>query len=209
MDILRDDDDNKPLVIISGWSDGAIRRYHLDDVPYDSHITLELNAGLANDFPRNVVFLNATTTIVHMNSGQLLKIDQHTQGVFYDGRETLKNGYAKMLVAKDGEKYLAVGALDGSMIIFDQHGSIVNEFQIKSSKNNKILQILWLNNTASSKLLVCIPDGIMVRALARSASMKTSSHVFVPCSLIAFITVAFLLSFGDGCSFASDAFLSS
>ena len=204
MDILRDDDDNKPLAIVSGWSDGAVRRYHLDDVPYDSHITLELTAGLANDFPRNVALLNATTMIVHMNSGQLLKVDQETQDVFYDGRETLKNGYAKMLVAKNGEKHLAVGTLDGSVMIFDQHGSIVNELQIKSNRNNKILQILWLKNTASSKLLVCLPDGIMVRALsdgcglARSVPMKASSHVVVPCSLIAFVTVASLLSFGVG-----------
>jgi hypothetical protein len=39
---------------------------------------------------------------------------------------------------------------------------MINEFQIEINKNNKILQILWLNNTLSSKLLVCIPDGIMV-----------------------------------------------
>jgi hypothetical protein len=44
----------------------------------------------------------------------------------------------------------------------DQNGLIKNEFQIEINRNNKILQILWLNNTLSSKLLVCIPDGIMV-----------------------------------------------
>jgi hypothetical protein len=94
-----------------------------------------------------------------MNSGQLLKIDQDNISIFYDGRNILKNGYAKMSHANE---YLAVGSLNGFVLIFDQNGIIKNQFQIESNQNNKILQILWLNNTLSSKLLVCIPDGIMV-----------------------------------------------
>jgi hypothetical protein len=176
MDILRDDDNDKPLIIMSGWSDGAVRRYHLDDVPVDSQETLLLNQIIENDFPRNVVFLNSVTMIIHMNSGQLLKIENFQEeksiAVFYDGRNTLKNGYAKMTVADDGNKYLAVGSLNGFVFIFDQNGSIINEFQIEINKNNKILQILWLNNTLSSKLLVCIPEGIMVN---KNQSFRTNT----------------------------------
>jgi WD40 repeat protein len=162
MDILRDADNNKPLIIISGWSDGGVRRYHLDDVPTDLHETILLNKNFENDFPRNVIFLNSVIMIVHMNSGQLLKVDKQNISVFYDGRNTLKNGYAKMSIANDENQYLAVGSLNGFVVLFDQNGTIINEFQIEINKNNKILQILWLNNTLSSKLLVCIPDGIMV-----------------------------------------------
>jgi hypothetical protein len=165
MDILRDNDNNKPLTIISGWSDGGVRRYHLDDVPIDSHERILLNKILENDFPRNVIFLNCLIMIVHMNSGQLLKIDQNNISIFYDGRNTLKNGYAKMSIADDGNEYLAVGSLNGFIFIFDKNGIIINEFQIDRNKNNKILQILWLNNTLSSKLLICIPDGIMVNKI--------------------------------------------
>ncbi len=163
MDILRDNDNNnKPLIIVSGWSDGGVRRYHLDDVPIDSHENILLNKTLENDFPRNIIFLNCLIMIVHMNSGQLLKIDKNEISIFYDGRNTLKNGYTKMSIANDGNEYLAVGSLNGFIFIFDKNGIIINEIQIDINKNNKILQILWLNNTLSSKLLICIPDGIMV-----------------------------------------------
>ncbi|CAF3296982.1 unnamed protein product, partial [Rotaria sp. Silwood2] len=74
MDILRDNDNNKPLIIISGWSDGGVRRYHLDDVPIDSQEVILLNNIIQNDYPRNVIFLNSIIMIVQMNSGQLLKI---------------------------------------------------------------------------------------------------------------------------------------
>ncbi|CAF3789489.1 unnamed protein product [Adineta steineri] len=164
MDVLRgdDDDDDKSLIIISGWSDGGVRRYHLDDVPIDSHRTILLNKSLENDFPRNVIFFNSLIMIVYMNSGQLLKIDKDNITLFYDGRNTLKNGYAKMSMSNDENEYLlAVGSLNGFVFIFDHNGIIKNQFQIETNKNNKILQILWLNNTSSSKLLVCIPDGIM------------------------------------------------
>ena len=162
MDILRDDNDDKPLIIISGWSDGAVRRYHLDDVPVDSHQPIILTKTIENDYPRNVVFFRSLMMIVQMNSGQLLKVDQDHLSIFYDGRNTLKNGYAKMSVANNGDLYLAVGSLNGLILIFDQNGLIKNELQVELNRNNKILQILWLNNTQSSKLLVCIPDGIMV-----------------------------------------------
>ncbi|CAF2397351.1 unnamed protein product [Rotaria sp. Silwood2] len=161
MDILRDNDNNKPLIIISGWSDGGVRRYHLDDVPIDSQEVILLNNIIQNDYPRNVIFLNSIIMIVQMNSGQLLKIDQQNVTLFYDGRNILKNGYVKMNVAHDGNQYIAIGSLNGYVLIFDQYGKLINEFQIDIKKNNKILQILWLNNTLSSKLLVCIPDGIM------------------------------------------------
>jgi WD40 repeat protein len=162
MDILRDDNNDKPLIIISGWSDGGVRRYHLDDVPIDSHEPISLNKIIENDYPRNVIFFHSLIMIIQMNSGQLIKIDQDHFSLFYDGRNTLKNGYAKMSVSNDGNPYLAVGSLNGSVFILDQNGLIKNEFQIEINRNNKILQILWLNNTLSSKLLVCIPDGIMV-----------------------------------------------
>jgi WD40 repeat protein len=164
MDILRDDENDKPLIIISGWSDGGVRRYHLDDVPIDSHERILLNKILENDFPRNVIFFNCLIMIVQMNSGQLLKIDKDNISIFYDGRSTLINGYAKMCISNENE-YLAVGSLNGFIFIFDKNGKIINEFQIDINKNNKILQILWLNNTLSSKLLVCIPDGIMVNTI--------------------------------------------
>ncbi|UJR27340.1 hypothetical protein I4U23_008633 [Adineta vaga] len=162
MDILRDDQDDKPLIIVSGWSDGGVRRHHLDDVPIDSHETIELNSNIENDFPRNVIFLNSFKMLVHMNSGQLLKIDKKNVSIFYDGRNTLKNSYAKLSIARDGNQYLAVGSLNGSVLIFDQSGTIINTFQIEINRNNKILQMFWLNNTLASKLLVCIPDGIML-----------------------------------------------
>ncbi|CAF3969063.1 unnamed protein product [Rotaria magnacalcarata] len=162
MDILRDNNDNKPLIIISGWSDGGVRRYHPDDVPIDSVENILLNQIAVNDYPRNVIFLNSLTMIVQTNGGQLLKVDNQNVTSFYDGRNSLKNGYAKMCVASDGNQYIAIGSLDGFVFIFDQNGIIINQFQIDSNKNNKILQILWLNNTLSSKLLVCVPDGIMV-----------------------------------------------
>lgn len=160
MDILRDDDNNKPLIIISGWSDGGVRRYHLDDVPIDYHEKISLNNILENDVPRNIIFFDYLTLIVHMNSGQLLKIEQDNNiSLFYDGRNILKNGYTKMSMANDENEYLAVGSLNGLVFIFNRDGKIINEFQININKNNKILQILWLT---SSKLLVCIPDGMMV-----------------------------------------------
>ncbi|CAM4805432.1 unnamed protein product [Rotaria magnacalcarata] len=161
MDILRDNNDNKPLIIISGWSDGGVRRYHPDDVPIDSVENILLNQIAVNDYPRNVIFLNSLTMIVQTNGGQLLKVDNQNVTSFYDGRNSLKNGYAKMCVASDGNQYIAIGSLDGFVFIFDQNGIIINQFQIDSNKNNKVLQILWLNNTLSSKLLVCVPDGIM------------------------------------------------
>lgn len=163
MDILRDDQNDKPSIIISGWSDGAVRRHHVDDVPIDSHEALPLNSTVSNDFPRNVTFLNSLTMIIHMNSGQLLKIDQKDVSLFYDGRETLTNNYAKMSVAKEGNECLAVGSLTGGVFIFDRHGTVTNTFQVDINRNNKILQIFWLNNTLGNKLLICIPDGIMVR----------------------------------------------
>lgn len=172
MDILRDNDNNKPLAIISGWSDGGIRRYHIDDAPIDSHENILLNNILPNDFPRNVIFLNSTKMLVHMNSGQLIKIDQQNISLFYDGRDTLKNAYAKMVVANDGPQYIAVGSLNGYIYIFDQNGTIINEFQVDKNKNNKILQILWLNKTLSSKLLVCIPDGLMVNIDENNRMLK-------------------------------------
>lgn len=162
MDILRDDN-NKPSVIMSGWSDGGIRRYHLDDVPIDSQEHIVLNPMIQNDYPRNVVFLNSPGMLVQMNSGQLIKIDQQNPTLFYDGRNTLKNSYAKMSVANDGNQYIAVGSLDGHVFIFNHDGLMINQFHIDKNKNNKILQILWLNNTLSSKLLICIPDGMMVK----------------------------------------------
>lgn len=160
MDILRDENNDKPLVIVSGWSDGAVRRYHLDDVPIDSHETISFNQTIDNDYPRNVVFFNSLLMIVQMNSGQLWRVDQDQQSIFYDGRETLKNGYAKMSVANE---LLAVGSLNGSVFIFDRNGTMKNDFQIERNGNRKILQILWLNETSLTKLLVCIPDGIMVK----------------------------------------------
>jgi hypothetical protein len=114
--------------------------------------------------------------IVQMNSGQLFKIDQNHCSLFYDGRNTFKNGYAKMSVTNDEDPYLAVGSLNGSIFIFDQNGLIKNEFQIEFNRNNKILQILWLNNTFSSKLLVCIPDGIMVNE--RFLFLRAIRHLF-------------------------------
>ena len=166
MDILRDENDDKPLLIVSGWSDGAVRRYHLDDVPVDSHQSLVLQPSLENDYPRTVVFVDPSTMLVHMNSGQLLRVDAFQDraavSLFYDGRNTFKNGYAKMAVAKDGEKFIAVGSLQGQVMVFDSLGTQITQFQIDCNKNNKILQILWLNQTLASKLLVCIPDGIMV-----------------------------------------------
>lgn len=159
MDILRDEENDQPLIIISGWSDGSVRRYHLDDVPMDSHATISLTKTIENDYPRNVVFFNSLIMIIQMNSGQLWKVDQGDLSIFYDGRNILKNGYAKMSVANE---LLAVGSLDGLVLIFDRNGMMRNEFQIETNKTKKILQILWLNNTSSFKLLVCIPDGIMV-----------------------------------------------
>jgi WD40 repeat protein len=176
MDILRDDNNDKPLIIISGWSDGVVRRYHLDDVPIDSHEPLSLTKIIENDYPRNVIFFHSLIMIVQMNSGQLLKIDQDYCSLFYDGRNTFKNGYAKMSVTNNGDSYLAVGSLNGSVFIFDQNGLIKNEFQIEFNRNNKILQILWLNNTFSSKLLVCIPDGIMVNK--RFLFLRAIRHLF-------------------------------
>ena len=153
---------NKPLIIVSGWSDGGVRRYHLDDMPIDSHENILLNPILENDFPRNIIFLTSLIMIVHMNSGQLWKIDQNNPSIFYDDQNRLINGYAKMNVAYDGNFYLAVGSLNGFILIFNHNGIIINEFQIEINQNKKILQILWLNDTLSSKLLVCIPNGIMV-----------------------------------------------
>ncbi|CAF0757992.1 unnamed protein product [Adineta ricciae] len=161
MDILRDDQNEKPSIIISGWSDGAVRRHHVDDVPIDSHETLPLNSTVPNDFPRNVAFLNSLTMIVHMNSGQLLTIDKKDVSLFYDGCETLKNSYAKMSITKQGNECLAVGSLTGGVFIFDRHGTVTNTIQVDTNRNNKILQIFWLNNTLGNKLLICIPDGIM------------------------------------------------
>ena len=160
MDILRDKDNHQPLIIISGWSDGGVRRYHLDDVPIDSQETILLKPNLENDFPRNVIFFNSLIMIIHMNSGELLKIENNQNSLFFDGKSILKNSYAKMSM---GRKYLAVGSLDGFVLIFDQNGNIQNQFQIDQNKNKKILQILWLNDPLSSKLLICIPDGIMVK----------------------------------------------
>ena len=179
MDILRDNDDNnKPLMIVSGWSDGGVRRYYLNDTTIDTHEAILLNRILENDFPRNIIFFKSIIMIVHMNSGQLLKIDKENVSVFYDGRNAIRNGYAKMNVASDGNQYLAVGTLDGFIYIFDQNGIIINEFQthINIHRNKKILQILWLNNTLSSKLLVCIPDGIMVNRITNSFSLKKTSQ---------------------------------
>ena len=163
MDILRDENDDRPLAIVSGWSDGTVRRYHLDDVPYDSHLTIPLNPLLNNDFPRNIVFVDQANLLVHMNSGQLLMInDQSSVSLFYDGRSTLKNAYAKMAATKDGRELIAVGSLDGQIFIFDKAGTIIDELQMDGDGNKKILQLLWLNN--SSKLLVCLPDGLMVNS---------------------------------------------
>jgi WD40 repeat protein len=174
MDILRDNENNQPLIIISGWSDGGVRRYHLDDVPIDSQEMILLNKTIENDFPRNIIFLNSLIMIVHMNSGQLLKIDKEDVSIFYDGRDLLKNGYAKMCVANDGNEYLAIGSLDGCVLIFDHNGIIINKFQIDVNKNKKILQILWLNNSSSSKLLVCIPDGMMVNRIKKNQGFCVS-----------------------------------
>ena len=177
MDILRDDRNDKPLIIISGWSDGSVRRYHLDDVPTDSHQSISLTKTIDNDYPRNVIFFHSFMMIVQMNSGQLLKIQEENIALFYDGRNTFKNGYAKMSVADDDEPSLAVGSLDGSVLIFDQNGQIKNEFHLAFNRNNKILQLLWLNNTRSSKLLVCIPDGIMVN---RRLLFTRATHCLFP-----------------------------
>ena len=167
MDILRDEQDDQPLMIVSGWSDGAVRRHYLDDVPLDSHQTLALKSSVDHDYPRNVVFINETSLLVHMHSGQLLRVDEiqneRNVSIFYDGRTVLKNAYAKLAVAKDGEKFIAVGSLDGWILIFDQSAAKRSEFQIDVNRNNKILQLIWLNGTSSAKLLVCLPDGIMVK----------------------------------------------
>lgn len=160
MDILRDEENNQPLMIVSGWSDGGVRRYYLDDVPIDSQETILLKTNNENDFPRNVVFFNDLIMIIHMNSGEILKHENNQTSLFFDGRNLFKNAYAKMSV---GENYLAIGSLDGSVLIFDLNGKLQNQFQIDQNKNNKILQILWLNQTSSSQILVCIPEGIMVR----------------------------------------------
>ena len=176
MDILRDEQDDQPLMIVSGWSDGAVRRHFLDDVPLDSHDTIVLKASIENDYPRNVVFINETSMLVHMHSGHLLRVDdiqnERNVSIFYDGRTVLKNAYAKMAVAKDGEKLIAVGSLDGTILIFDQQGFKRTQFQIDFNRNNKILQLIWLNKTSSSKLLVCLPEGIMVKK-------KKTAHLLI------------------------------
>ena len=138
------------------------------------------------------LFVNASTMLVHMNSGQLLRVesfqDRPAISVFYDGRNTFRNGYAKMAVAKDGEKHVAVGSLEGWVMVFDALGRTLNRFQVDFNKNNKILQILWLNKTLSSKLLVCIPDGMMVSNDFKR-SLKTSRVVVSPLSKV--VTGAF------------------
>ena len=196
MDILRDENNEKPLVIVSGWSDGGVRRYHLDDVPIDSHETLSFNQTIENDYPRNVVFFNSLLIIVQMNSGQLWKVDHDQRSIFYDGRETLKNGYAKMSV---GNEWLAVGSLHGSVFVFDRNGTMKNEFQIETNGNRKILQILWLDQSSSSKLLVCIPDGIMVISMRKRESKKSfflSLYPFFSLSstFLTYVTSSFFLS---------------
>jgi WD40 repeat protein len=190
MDILRDNEDNQPLMIISGWSDGSVRRYYLDDVPIDSQEIVLLNKIIENDFPRNVIFWNSLIMIVHMNNGQLIKIDDGNLSIFYDGRTVLKNGYAKMCI---GNEYLAVGSLDGFILIFDKNGIIINKFQIEINKNNKILQILWLNDTAPSKLLVCIPDGMMVNQFFCSLYGNTFSRVIISLKRVVFFLMFCLL----------------
>jgi WD40 repeat protein len=179
MDILRDENDDKPLIIVSGWSDGAVRRHHLDDVPVDLHEPIILPSNVVNDFPRNVAFIDALTILIHMHSGQLLRVDgfqdQPIISMFYDARHHLRNGFAKLAVTNGNEKSIAIGSLDSWILIFDQTGLKQHEFQIDSNGNNKLLQILWLNEKSSLKLLVCLPDGIMVSSMILSHRKKKTS----------------------------------
>ena len=191
MDILRDKDNNQPLMIVSGWSDGGVRRYYLDDVPIDSQEMISLKTNNENDFPRNIVFFNGLNMIIHMNSGEILKYENNQTSLFFDGKDLFKYAYGKI---KATNKYLAIGSLDGSIVIFDSDGTIQNRFQIDQNRNNKILQILWLNQTSSSQILVCIPDGIMVRVLFFAFS---SHHIFIEvwvCVFFLFSPATILLS---------------
>jgi hypothetical protein len=57
--------------MISGWIDGGVRRYHLDDVRIDSNETISINKIIQHDYPRNVIFFDSLILITPMNRGKL------------------------------------------------------------------------------------------------------------------------------------------
>ena len=80
----------------------------------------------------------------------------------------------------DSKKELLYIIKIGGNVIDDEKKLDLFLKDFASIKNNKILQILWLNNT--SKLLVCIPDGIMVNKIKKQQPFfRNTDFFFVAC----------------------------
>ncbi|CAF0975598.1 unnamed protein product [Didymodactylos carnosus] len=155
--------------IVSGWSDGGLRLYHLDTNSLDSHHSLlEIN----DDFPRNVCFISSSSIICHMDSGKLMRLNLDGEieknELFYDGTNNLKS-YATMMISPY-YKQLAIGTLSGLVLLFNLEkyiagGENVRQFQ---ADTNKIFQVLWPkiivngeNYIREEPLLVCLTNGLM------------------------------------------------
>ncbi|CAF1507952.1 unnamed protein product [Didymodactylos carnosus] len=131
------------ISVVSGWSDGGLRLYHLHTNSLDSrHSLLEIS----DDFPQNICFISSSSVICHMDNGKLMSLnsdEREKNELFYDGTNNLKN-YEPMMISQY-YKQLAIGTLSGLVLLFDLEKYIAGGENIRQlqADTNKIFQVLW------------------------------------------------------------------